>query len=294
MNNSLVSCIIPSFKRTDTLKRAIDSILAQTHKEIEVLVVDDNIPGDEYSNALKDILKEYDERVILVTQKKHINGAVARNEGVKASHGSFIAFLDDDDEWLPTKIERQLSIMKSYPNISGVAGGASLWRGDKEISTFIPRRVNINTLLLDVLTRKIGLATSTFICKKEAFIEMGGFDPNLKRSQDIQLFADFLSKFQIYPMFEERTTRMYVESSINRLNSQKLAINKEELFHSIQSVLDQFSKATQKRIKSAHYYEVAYVAFKEKQYLFCIKYLIKGFCSPKSIVDLISRIKTRL
>ena len=145
MNNSLVSCIIPSFKRTDTLKRAIDSILAQTHKEIEVLVVDDNIPGDEYSNALKDILKEYDERVILVTQKKHINGAVARNEGVKASHGSFIAFLDDDDEWLPTKIERQLAIMKSYPNISGVAGGASLWRGDKEISIFIPRRVNINT-----------------------------------------------------------------------------------------------------------------------------------------------------
>ena len=88
-DNTLVSCVIPSYKRADTLRRAIDSVLAQTHKELEVLVVDDNIAGDEYSNALRKIIEEYkdDGRVKLVTQPKHINGAEARNAGVRASHG---------------------------------------------------------------------------------------------------------------------------------------------------------------------------------------------------------------
>ena len=98
----LVSVIIPSYKRSDTVIRAINSVLNQTYEDIEVLVVDDNIQGDEYSIELEKVLGQInDNRVILIRQEKHVNGAKARNEGVKASHGYYIAFLNDDDEWWP-------------------------------------------------------------------------------------------------------------------------------------------------------------------------------------------------
>ena len=115
----LISCVIPSYKRADTLRRAINSVLAQTYCNMEVLVVDDNIAGDEYSKTLHEIIDEYknDSRVRLVTQPMHINGAEARNAGIRAAQGEFIAFLDDDDEWLPTKLEKQMEILKTHPEI---------------------------------------------------------------------------------------------------------------------------------------------------------------------------------
>ena len=290
----LVSCIIPSYKRCETLQRAIDSVLKQTYSNIEVLIVDDNIPNDEYSNSLREIIKQYDDaRVKLVTQKVHINGAVARNEGVKASSGEYIAFLDDDDEWLPDKVERQLRILKSDTGLSGIGGGVTLWCGGKEISKLPKKEITEEKLLLKVLIREVGLATSSFLCKKEAFIEMGGFDPTLKRSQDLQLFTDFLHKFRIYPVWDFRTVKMHIESSMNRLDAQKLASNKKEFFNSVDDVIKSFSKSEQRRIKSAHYYEVAFVALKEHKFLFAIKFLLLGLASPKSIVDLYKRYKER-
>lgn len=80
----MISCVIPSYKRSDTLRRAIDSVLAQTYTDLEVLVVDDNEQGDEYSKVLRGIVESYnDQRVKLVCQPRHINGAEARNAGVR-------------------------------------------------------------------------------------------------------------------------------------------------------------------------------------------------------------------
>lgn len=296
MNNELlVSCIIPSYKRSDTLVRAIKSALNQTYENVEVLVVDDNINGDEYSIALKEIIHQFgrEPRVRLISQEKHINGAEARNAGVRASNGEYIAFLDDDDEWLPNKIERQMEVMFADPQLGGVAGGATLWEGEKEISHLPLSKVTEENLLLNVLIRKVRFATSTFLCKKEAFEAMGGFDTNLIRSQDLQLFADFLAHYRIYPLTSELTTKMYVESNINRLGTKKLIHNKKAFFNSISDVIDSFPKPTRKRIKSAHYYEISLVALRERRVLIGMWFFLKGVTSLRSIIDLIDRYKTR-
>ena len=77
--------------------RAIDSVLAQTYNNLEVLVVDDNIPGDEYSKEVKKKIDRYkkDKRIKLIIQKQHINGAVARNMGIRNAKGEYVAFLDN-------------------------------------------------------------------------------------------------------------------------------------------------------------------------------------------------------
>lgn len=295
MNKGLVSCIIPSYKRSETLQRAINSVLAQTYKELEVIVVDDNINGDEYCVVLRSIIEEYkyDNRVRLVTQHEHINGAEARNAGVRAAQGKWIAFLDDDDEWHPKKLEMQVQIMQSDDTIDGVAGGTTLWKDGKEISKWMPERLSEENLQFKVMIRDVRFATSSFICKKSAFEEMGGFDVNLKRSQDLQLFTDFLTNHRIFPLTYERTTKMNVEDASNRLDSRKLAINKECFFKSIDPVMKRYPLSIQRRIRSAHYYEVAFVALKEKKYLFALKHILYGLKSPASLHDLYKRYKER-
>ena len=140
LQDTKVTCVIPSYKRCDTVTRAIDSVLAQTYKNIEVCLVDDNVPGDEYSQRLQEALKKYDgdSRVRYITQEKHINGAVARNVGIKAANGEFIGFLDDDDEWLPEKIEKQMAIIQANPSLDAVTALWILCENGKEIRRCAP------------------------------------------------------------------------------------------------------------------------------------------------------------
>jgi len=120
----LVSVVMPTYKRSEMLSRAIDSVLAQTYKNIELLLVNDNEPGDEFTIDLQQRVAVYstDSRFKLILQEKHVNGAVARNVGIKQARGEYIAFLDDDDWWDPNKIEAQVAVISE---LSEEWGGVS-------------------------------------------------------------------------------------------------------------------------------------------------------------------------
>jgi glycosyltransferase involved in cell wall biosynthesis len=102
----LVSVIIPTYNREKTIRRAVDSVLAQTWKNIEAIVVDD---GSKDQTA--EVLKVYGDKIRVIFQK---NGgpSAARNTGIKAATGEIISFLDSDDSWMPQKIERQVSLLE--------------------------------------------------------------------------------------------------------------------------------------------------------------------------------------
>ena len=101
----LVSVIIPTLDRPKLLLRAIDSVLRQTHREIEVIVVVDR-PDPETASAVQSV---GDLRVQLILNPHPSTAAAARNAGVDHATGEWLAFLDDDDEWLPNKLERQIA-----------------------------------------------------------------------------------------------------------------------------------------------------------------------------------------
>jgi glycosyltransferase involved in cell wall biosynthesis len=104
-----VSAVIPTHKRSDILPRAVQSALSQTYREIEVLVVIDG-PDAKTTRALGQI---NDPRMRIVQLDSNLGGGDARNAGVSEARGEWIAFLDDDDEWLPEKIQRQISMLVS-------------------------------------------------------------------------------------------------------------------------------------------------------------------------------------
>ncbi len=103
----LVSVIIPSYNRAKTIERAVNSVLAQTWKNLEVIVVD-----SESTDGTVEILAGYGDKIRVLRQKKEGPGA-ARNAGIRVARGEIIAFLDSDDEWLPEKMERQVKLMEA-------------------------------------------------------------------------------------------------------------------------------------------------------------------------------------
>lgn len=106
----LVTVIIPTYSRPKFLPRAIESVLSQTYPEIEIIVVDDNGEGTENQKYTEELIRNYidNKQVVYLKHDKNKNGSAARNTGFKYSHGDYIAFLDDDDQFLPTKIEKQV------------------------------------------------------------------------------------------------------------------------------------------------------------------------------------------
>ena len=110
-----VSVLVPTYKRSDLLPRALDSILAQTYKNVEIVVVDDNPPESEYRKKTEAVMNRYMEEnpsVKYVRTTGATGGGAARNFGLKYCTGEYIAFLDDDDRYLPDKIETQLAFMQ--------------------------------------------------------------------------------------------------------------------------------------------------------------------------------------
>ena len=112
---ALVSVIIPTFNRSHSLRDAIDSALHQTHRDVEVLVVDDGS-----TDGTQDVLASYDDSRLRCHIQPNRGVAAARNLGIRASRGAYVAFLDSDDTWAPWKLEAQLSCMSLAPGVGMV------------------------------------------------------------------------------------------------------------------------------------------------------------------------------
>lgn len=176
-----VSVIIPTYKREiKYLSRAIDSIKKQTYKNTELVIVDDNPPESEYRQHVMDFMKKYndDPSVIYIINSKNIGGSLARNKGINAATGEYITFLDDDDEYLPRKIEKQLEFMiekdcdMSFTDLKLVNENKVIvdYREYSSLNKF-----DKETLLKFHIMRHL-TGTPTFMYKAEKLREIGGFE----------------------------------------------------------------------------------------------------------------------
>ncbi|MTC70889.1 glycosyltransferase [Providencia sp. wls1914] len=107
--NNLVSVIIPTYGRAKYLSNAINSVLKQTYKNIEIIVIDDNTESNHHFETLSLIESYNDNRIKYIFENQNQGGALARNKGIKIASGNYITFLDDDDLYLENKIEEQLN-----------------------------------------------------------------------------------------------------------------------------------------------------------------------------------------
>ena len=277
--SGLVSVVIPTYKRADLLVKAIDTVLDQTYKEIELLVVNDNNKGDEYSQKLYEIIDRYtDNRLHLIEQEKHINGAAARNAGIRVAKGEYIAFQDDDDFWEPQKIERQVNLLKTLDDSWGaVSCLMRVYSHEKLILSALPYRDG--SILIDLLDRKTSMGTGALLIRRTALDDSGYFDEALTRHQDLQLFARLASKYKI------KLDRVYLHNrenkdNQNRPSAEKLVEIKSAYFHSIKDILDGLNPSDLKKVYIMHDFECAYAYFKNGNKKKGLKKLLCIFSSP--------------
>lgn len=273
----LVSCIIPTYKRSDTLLRAVKSILEQTYTDFEILVVDDNEPNDEYSLEVQRKLAAIeDERVHYLQQEKHINGAAARNHGIKHTSGEHVAFLDDDDEWHPEKLSKQLEVLNELDESYGaVTCLVNLYKNGEKVRT-TPPYIEEN-LHRKVLEHSVSIFTSSVLFRKRHLDHAGYFNESLQRHQDLQLLTDFLVHFKIKPINIPMVNN-HTDDADNRPNTKKLIHVKERFFEEMQGSMNMYSEKEQRDILASHYFEIIFVALKEKKFKYVLQYLSKiGF-----------------
>ncbi len=246
--DKLVSVVIPTYKRSNTLERAIKSVLNQTYSNLELLIVNDNIPGDYWSEQVRKTIKLFnDKRIKLIVQKNHINGAVARNLGIKESKGEYIAFLDDDDYWELEKLERQLMVLNNLDLTWGAVSCLKIYYKDGLIhKASLPYKDGY--IFTDVLFFLTNITTGTILMRHEALDDSGYFDENLVRQQDVQLFANFTKKYKI-KLIDKHMLNIDVSDNINRPKIEHYYDIKLAYFKSVEALFDSSSNLYSKRIK---------------------------------------------
>ena len=181
----MVSVVIPTHNRVDLLPRAIRSVQNQTIKDLEIIVVSDG--STDGTDELMETLKKEDPRINYISYHPGHNGNYARNTGIKASKGEYVAFLDDDDEWLPAKLEEQLKVMESDEEIGLVYTGThSIYADDGiEYDSFPKLHGDMSK---QVLYSNFAGSTTTVMLRKSILDKAGLFDENLPAMQDYDLW----------------------------------------------------------------------------------------------------------
>lgn len=279
----LVSVIMPTYKRSEMLTRAVESVLNQTYKHLELLLVNDNEPDNDYTRELQERVKKYagDSRFFLVLQEKHINGAVARNVGIKKARGEYIAFLDDDDWWCPTKIEEQVKCLAS---LDGSWGGVSCkFTLYDKLGQVIGKTAKYRDgyIYKDILYLLSDVATGTLLLRHKALDAAGYFDETLLRHQDLQLLVNFTYRYKLKEV-DQYLHCVDVSDAQNRPDPEKMKRQKAAFFESVKPVMDTLTPSEQKCVYAMHRYELGYVCLKNGELRQGLAYCSAVLRSPKA------------
>lgn len=225
MKEKLVTAIITTRNRINLLKRAINSVLAQTYPNIEIIVVDDG-SDDGTSAYCKDLPITY----IYIPKSESKGGNYARNQGIIAAQGEYIAFLDDDDYWLPEKIEKQVYLLENK--------GCELVYCGRKMEIVTKKGIKYTDLLPDSLLQgnmqkkilfSICCTTSTILVKKSALTEVGLFDEKLGFWQEYELTIRLAQRKPFYyvndPLSVYRVNNQDTQRLTNKYHKWKKAVH---------------------------------------------------------------------
>lgn len=279
----LVSVIMPTYRRSEKLIRAIDSVLNQTYKNLELLLINDNDPFDEYTEQLKKRVEIYsdDKRFKLINQEKHVNGAVARNFGIRRAKGQYIAFLDDDDWWEHNKLEEQVKMLKSLDDSWGAVSCKFTLYDQNGNVIGKTKKYRDGYIYIDILNLMSDVATGTLLIRHDYFDTTRYFDENLLRHQDLQLLVDFTSKYKLKEV-NQYLHCVDVSDTQNRPDAQKLIQYKKAFFKSVKPVMDSLNEKERKCIYAMHKYELGYVCLKNGEKCQGLAYCKEVLKSPKA------------
>ncbi len=216
MRPPVVSAIIPTYNRARDVRVAVASAVDQTYPaaSLEIVVVDDG--GSDDTQAV--LAREFGDRVRYLRKP---NGGVsaARNFGMEHSRGAYLALLDDDDEWKPSKIAKQAALLTARPAIGMVV--TDVERMDEQRATFevFDRRAQFpaDGWVLPHALRLPSLAPASAMFRREVFEATGGFDASLRTAEDLDFLLRVALRFQVAVVPEPLTRAMRGHQGLSQL-----------------------------------------------------------------------------
>jgi len=188
---NLVSVVIPTFNRAWTLNAAIDSVLAQTHDPLEIIVIDDGS-----TDTTPDLLSEYGNLIQVFTQE-NCGVSAARNLGIKQSHGEFIALLDSDDAWTREKLSCQMEFFSQNPEAL-VCQTEEIWiRKGRRVNPKIKHQ-KPSGMIFEPSLHLCLVSPSAVMIRKKLFDRVGGFNENFPVCEDYDLWLRIAAHTPIF------------------------------------------------------------------------------------------------
>ncbi len=273
MNEIIVSVIIPTYKRADRLTVAIDSALNQTIEEIEIIVVDDNDPDTNFRAITEDIMLAYknNRKVIYLKHEKNMNGAAARNTGIKHSRGKYISFLDDDDFFYPEKLEKEVAFLES--NIEYDAVYCGRFQNGQVICGKLQ-----GDLSEEILLETFSPTTSALMFRRSALEDINGFDVSFRRHQDYEMLLRFFKK-HLLGAIEEPLIEFGVNEGENELHGDSLEKTKENYLNVFGDTIESIDKRKpgfKKRVYLKTYRFIFFDHLSQKNFRRACYFYIKG------------------
>lgn len=192
-----ISAVIPTHRRPDLLRRAIDSVLEQTYLAHEIIVVDDAC-----CEKTKALINSYSYPSLIYVGNEDGSGAASsRNLGVKNATGEYVAFLDDDDIWLPTKLEKQADMIKLQK--LDVCFSRLLVKYENSDICYSTSTVNVSDPHVEILMENYIGATISAVVLRSLFDSIGGFDLNFKAREEYDLWIRLIHSGAAVGVVEE-------------------------------------------------------------------------------------------
>lgn len=281
----MISVITPTYNRAQYLSQAVDSVIAQTYTDWELLVVDDNKPDSEARRATAEVMSHYsDSRIHYIQNERNMGGAAARNVGIFQAKGEYIAFLDDDDMYLPDRLEVQLKQMLEHDWDVSVMDGATynFVTGEKlaERHQHLRNGMTKEELIRSHLLYHIS-GTNSFMYRTAFIQQIGGFD-DIPSCQEYILMQKSLDADPRFGYIPEIHIKNFMHPGDQLSTGPKKLKGQQILFENKKKYFNLLTKNEQKQVICRHHGVLFFVYYKMHKYGRAISEAIKCFfSSPK-------------
>ncbi len=247
----MVSVIITTYKGTDFLKRSIDSALCQDYPFFEVIVVDDNPPDSEERKITEQIMAQYynNDKIGYIKHYKNLNGAAARNTGVKNCKGKYVSFLDNDDEYYPERLSKLVATLMREE--ADIVFSDVVIKKDGQFCKYITDGLSKDNFFATLTNENIIGTGSNLFLKKDVYIDCGGFDERLIRNQDVDFLLSVFSKGKKAAWIKEALVIKNDNSFFNVPSYQEMVCIKRALYKKYFKQIKKYSKREKKKIHIA-------------------------------------------
>lgn len=283
--NPLVSVVITTYDGIDVIGRAIESVLCQTYDNLEIIVVDDNGEGTQKQIDTQKIVQSYNRNIKYIMHKTKKNGSVARNTGLKAASGEYVALLDDDDSFRKDKIEKQVLVMESKGSEYALCYTGMLmhYQNGKDRILLCEEEGNI---FRKAILRMVHAQTSEFLVRREKTLEIGGFDESFRRHQDWEFF-DRMAFFYKIAVVPEICIDKYIYMRTSAKNPKQFEENRLFYLDKMKFYIDHLEKTDRKYLYVFHYRSICREYLKTKNIMKAFHYFFKCGNPMKTCISLV-------